>query len=428
MKKLIISSLLLFMATQMLIAQFNAVYVETTNYPSPHLYIFNGAQYAVYDLKANQYKGANGLAKGYKGIPFSEIDATYVDTWSYPTPQQYIFSGSQYVRYDIKSGAFSGVVSIQNGYKGLPFGKIDAVYVETTNYPTPHLYFYSGSQYAVYDLKANKYKGVNSLTKGYAGIPFSKIDATYVDTWSYPSPQQYIFSGTKYVRYDLKSGAFSGVNSIQNEFKGTNNLANILQWDPVQARTNIPKVQPLDVRKSFNPIMDSHAQPKNHQAGVTGIEWIPCLYVNDPAWSFSRKLSESPWYYLERSVEYVIEEGNYINGASNIVPYEFKTTYTKGWTEAEQQSFSVTTSMESKAGGDTFGGSFTAKLEMTASIASSYSYTEQTTETTTTPVLPRTSSCLFTIIETYKIKRMDGTLVKKPWKRAVGKAVASFPH
>jgi hypothetical protein len=100
---------------------FDACYIDTWFYTSPQLYIFSGSQYARYDVKANRFEGANSIANGYPGVPFSKFDACYIDTWSYATPQLYIFSGSQYARYDVKANRFEGVNSIAKGYTGVPF-------------------------------------------------------------------------------------------------------------------------------------------------------------------------------------------------------------------------------------------------------------------------------------------------------------------
>ncbi|HRH03131.1 MAG TPA: hypothetical protein PLN13_04800 [Bacteroidia bacterium] len=197
-----------------------ASYIDTWSYATPQLYIFNGTQYARYDVKANKFEGVNDIAKGYPAVPFSNFDAGYIDTWSYATPQLYIFNGTQYARYDVKANKFEGVNDIAKGYPGVPFSKFDACYIDTWSYATPQLYIFNGTQYARYDVKANKYEGVNDISKGYPGVPFSKFDACYIDTWSYATPQLYIFNGSKYARYDVKANKFEGVNDISKGYPG----------------------------------------------------------------------------------------------------------------------------------------------------------------------------------------------------------------
>lgn len=41
-------------------------------------------------------------------------------------------------------------------------------------------------------------------------MPFSRIDASYVDIWSYGSPQLYFFSGDWYGHYDIGGNQFMG--------------------------------------------------------------------------------------------------------------------------------------------------------------------------------------------------------------------------
>ncbi|RBL89786.1 hypothetical protein [Chitinophaga flava] len=190
---------------------FSATYIDTWHYPTPQLYIFHDNQYARYDVITNTYNGVNSIS-AYAGVPFSSFDAAYVDTWSYPTPQLYIFKGNQYARYDILTNTYQGVNSL-SAYAGVPFTSIDAAYVDTWNYPTPQLMLFSGTQYARYDILTNTYKGVNNIASGYPGVPFSTFDATYVDTWNYPTPQLYIFRGNQYARYDIPTNSYKGVNT-----------------------------------------------------------------------------------------------------------------------------------------------------------------------------------------------------------------------
>lgn len=57
--------------------------------------------------------------------------------------------------------------------------------VDDVEFGMPQLYLFSGSEYARYDILQNKYEGKASISQGYAGVPFSTIDAAYVDTWHY---------------------------------------------------------------------------------------------------------------------------------------------------------------------------------------------------------------------------------------------------
>ncbi|MFY0255070.1 hypothetical protein ACDQ55_14065 [Chitinophaga sp. 30R24] len=201
---------------------FNATYIDTIHYATPQLYIFNGIQYARYDVLTNTYKGINTIANGYPGVPFTSFDASYVDIWHYGnTAQLYIFSGDQYARYDMTTNQYKGVNSIADGYPGVPFTSIDASYVDVYGYPGhPKLYLFSNSQYARYDILTNTYEGVASINN-YPGMPFTRIDAAYIDKYHYNGqPQLYIFSGNQYARWDVLTNTYQGTNTTANGYPG----------------------------------------------------------------------------------------------------------------------------------------------------------------------------------------------------------------
>ncbi|NML40361.1 hypothetical protein HHL17_24400 [Chitinophaga sp. G-6-1-13] len=201
----------------------SAPFVDTWQTGSPIMYVTHGTSYVKYDLISLASMGSNQLSYGFPGIPFTTFDASFVDTWQNPgSPQLYVFSGNQYARYDLKTNAYMGVNTIVNGFPGVPFTSIDAAFVDTWQIPgSPQLYIFSGTQYALYDLKTNTYKGSNSIVSGFAGVPFTTFDAVYVDTWQIPgSPQLYIFKGNQYARYDLKTNTYKGMNSTAAGFPG----------------------------------------------------------------------------------------------------------------------------------------------------------------------------------------------------------------
>ncbi|MBC9909007.1 hypothetical protein [Chitinophaga varians] len=201
----------------------SAPFVDTWQTGSPIMYVAHGTSYMKYDLISLSPLGTNQLSYGFPGIPFSTFDASFVDTWQVPgSPLLYVFSGSQYARYDLKSSTYQGVNSIAYGFPGIPFSSIDAAFVDTWQIPgSPQLYVFSGTQYALYDLKTNTYKGVNNIVNGFAGVPFATFDAVYVDTWQIPGyPQLYIFKGNQYARYDLKTSTYKGMNSTAVGFPG----------------------------------------------------------------------------------------------------------------------------------------------------------------------------------------------------------------
>ena len=171
-------------------------------------------------VKETAVETPKSKAQGLRSITQGRFNGTYVDIWNYSTPQLYIFKDTLYARYDVLTNTFMGTNSIAAGYAGVPFATIDAAYVDTWSYSTPQLYLFSGTQYARYDILTNTFMGTNTIAAGYAGVPFSTIDATYVDTWHYSTPQLYLFSGDDYARYDILSNTFQGTNLISNGYSG----------------------------------------------------------------------------------------------------------------------------------------------------------------------------------------------------------------
>ncbi|SHK74963.1 hypothetical protein SAMN05444266_10117 [Chitinophaga jiangningensis] len=181
----------------------DATYVDTWHYATPQLYIFKGTNYGRYDLTTHTYAGLNTIADGYKNVPFSTFDAVFVDVWSDSVPKLMIFSGNKVAKFDILNNIYEGVDSISSRYPGLPFTSVDALFVDTvTTYynKQPQLYIFSGTQYARIDMNTNTYKGLNSNALGFENAPFYTYRAMYVDRWSFGSPQLVMFNGTQNAR------------------------------------------------------------------------------------------------------------------------------------------------------------------------------------------------------------------------------------
>ena len=190
-----------------------AAYVDVRHYQTPQLYLFKDTHYERYDLFASMSIGLNKITKGYPGIAFETIDAAYVDARNSESPQLYLFSGVRYCRYDIRANKMVGVNTIKNGYPGLPFKTIDAAYVDSRNLGKPKLYLFSGSRYARYDILNDRYEGSNDIAKGYPGVTFKFIDAAYVDVSKPEGPQLYLFSGSNYARYDIRTDRIIEINT-----------------------------------------------------------------------------------------------------------------------------------------------------------------------------------------------------------------------
>gem|GEM_PF-5046274 len=202
-------------------ACYRATYTDVWHYTTPQLYIFHGNQYARVDLLTHTYKGLNPISAGYPGVPFTSFDAVYANIWIDPmAPKLIIFSGKQVARYDIKSNTYLGLDSISHAYPGVTFTSIDAAYVDTVTYSTPQLYLFSGTQYARVDIPTNAFKGITDIASHYPGVPFSTFSATYVSTWFSTTNKLIIFSGTQHATYDIKANRFEGVTSNSADYPG----------------------------------------------------------------------------------------------------------------------------------------------------------------------------------------------------------------
>ena len=193
---------------------FDACFVDWWTHSAPKLHIFKGTKYSVFDKNAGTFEKDIEIANGYPGLPFKTIDACYVDTISYPTPQLYIFSGTKYARWDLKENKFKGVNDIARGYPGVPFLSFDACYIDYWSYSSPQVYIFSGKKYARFDTKTGKCEGINDVSKGFPSVPYQVFDDILLDNWTYPNPKIYIFNGIDYYMYDLKTNTRERIQSI----------------------------------------------------------------------------------------------------------------------------------------------------------------------------------------------------------------------
>jgi hypothetical protein len=187
-----------------------------------------------------------------------------------------------------------------------------------------------------------------------------------------------------------------------------------------------PAVRSMKKQEPFPPEMTSHAKPLNKTAGIIERNWIPFFFIKDSKLSSSQQTSKSPWYYLERSVTYVVENNNYKYNEHNTTPIKHSITHASSWTKSVQQSFEYTIGVSATAGGDSWGGSATASFSMTSSFSSSLSKTSEVAETYEYSLIANTSYAVYTTLQTFTLKRMDGTEVKS-WTIATNNTGVSFP-
>ncbi|EAY23980.1 hemopexin repeat-containing protein [Microscilla marina] len=135
------------------------------------------------------------IRKGWKGFPFRKVDAaTY-----YPGNIVYLFSGTQYARWDGKTRRVGPARSTRKYWRGLPFSMVEAAFYWKGN---NKVYLFSGTQYVRYDVRTNKVDpGYPKNTQRYWGGSrmFRRVDAVL----PYPNGKVYFFRGNQYIRYDF---------------------------------------------------------------------------------------------------------------------------------------------------------------------------------------------------------------------------------
>ena len=217
----------------------------------------------------------------------------------------------------------------------------------------------------------------------------------------------------------------NGDNVVQWQQTGLTNQ----EWKLIPAESiKIPAIPANKPRSFFEPKMESPDFPKSDQEGVTGVEWISCVFVkDDEIMPLAERLKKSPWYSLERTTAWVTDKDlwHYNSGRG----MDKRTwTYRSSWTKETQTSFSVTTGVEATVGGDAFGGSVTSSLSFTSSFSESLSKTKEKEDSLEIEIPPGTAKALFRREETLTLKRMNGELVPgAEWKTYGGTATATFP-
>jgi len=173
------------------------------NWGNGKVYFFKGSQYIRWDIKAE--RADPGYPKGINsetcpGLIWTDgIDAIV----NYGNGKAYFFKGSQYIRWDIKADRPDpGYPKEINLWTGLIWTDgIDAV----VNWGNGKVYFFKGSEYIRWDIKADRAdpgypKEINSET--WPGLIWTDgIDAAV--NWG--NGKVYFFKGSEYIRWDIKA-------------------------------------------------------------------------------------------------------------------------------------------------------------------------------------------------------------------------------
>jgi hypothetical protein len=165
-------------------------------------YFFLSSQYIRYDVTDDGIDTGypRALPGGWGGLTFTKIDAAV--NWG--NGKIYLFSGTKYARFTPAADVEAGIpmdsgypLDIVGNWAGLPFSTIDAA----INLGNGLAYLFSGDQYVSYDVTDPNASASSSrqIAPDWPGLFPSAIDAAV--NWG--NGKAYFFSGSKYVRFDI---------------------------------------------------------------------------------------------------------------------------------------------------------------------------------------------------------------------------------
>ncbi|MBH8553991.1 hypothetical protein I8751_16760 [Nostocaceae cyanobacterium CENA357] len=168
--------------------------------PLKKAYFFKGGQYIQFDIAAD--RADEGYPKPIKdnwpGLHAfaDEFDAAL----HWDNEKIYVFKGSEYIRYDAPTAQIdSGYPKpIKDNWAGMDgFDQdIDAA----VNLDKGKVYFFKGSNYARYEIAAERATGDSFHIASYwPGVHFLNIDAAL----NLGNGKVYLFSGSEFIRYDI---------------------------------------------------------------------------------------------------------------------------------------------------------------------------------------------------------------------------------
>jgi hypothetical protein len=203
---------------------------------------------------------------------------------------------------------------------------------------------------------------------------------------------------------------------------------NIAIWQETGLENQVWKLEvsdPISIRAEFTKIAKSPPKPETNSKPeevieTTGIEWVSFLFVQD-SWSLPRKAMYSPWYYLEETTEYTVEQGNWFDNYDSKQEINEKYEITTTWNQTDQksltQNFSANFSMEASYGM----ASASASTSISRDVFSSTTTQQGREERAEKPLVvsPCTFYAIYTVYDTITLKRMDGSIVSS-WRKADG--------
>jgi hypothetical protein len=174
-------------------------------WPNGKAYLFSGTEYVRYDIAKDKVDPGYPapIVNGWRGL-WTPVGAGVM----WPNGKAYFFHDKQYVRYDVKTDRVDRnyPAPIVNGWRDLTLTSVSAAVV----WPNNKAYLFGGYStgasfgqlgYVRYDIAGDRQdKGYPTTVESQWHGLTSPIDAAVV----WPNGKAYFFQGTTYVRYDIK--------------------------------------------------------------------------------------------------------------------------------------------------------------------------------------------------------------------------------
>lgn len=182
-----------------------------------YFYFFKSDEYMKYNYKTDVLSSSSPrkISSGFKGVFPDNIDAAF-KKGNYV----YFFKNDEYTRFDWEdNGVSKGYPrKISAGFNGVYTEGIDAA----INKDNDDIYFFRGGEYVKYNWKDDKSSKSSSIQEGWNGVNWDRIDSGVCigSNGLFSNDRQYyFFKGEEYLRYDSDtSGVPKGYPSNTGQY------------------------------------------------------------------------------------------------------------------------------------------------------------------------------------------------------------------